>query len=248
MDFSLRDSEATKHELYSEITTLSEFMQANMDIKDVHFASNSITAHKISELDCIIISKSSPGFDRTTVGELLGFLSAVAKHKFKDLKYIVFDFAHEGQTPGQTVDGFEDLVALVAELILEVPVITIAWARSGLSGSDLDFALYCSQLVAQKGVTFSFDGEPSALFALYAALARRIGLVRTERLIEGGEILDAEEMRELNLAKDLVEPQEGLSGIEFYLRLNRRRYNSASAILRAQGIAMAPMDRGTRSR
>lgn len=247
MSFSLHESEASEHELYLEEANESPIQQVRSGVQELRFISNSLSIHEIKEFDAIVISKSSPGFDATTVGELLRFLSAVTKNKFKWLKYLVFDFAHQGEASGQG-DGFEDLIAVLAELILEAPVITLAWARSDLSGADLDFALYCSQLVAQKGVRFSFEGEPAALFGLYAALARRIGLVQTERLIEQGQVLDGEEMRELNLAKELVEPREGLSGVEAYLSQQSRRYNSASAILQAQSIAMAPLDRAWRQR
>jgi enoyl-CoA hydratase/carnithine racemase len=198
----------------------------------------------LEPLDALVVTKSLPGFDKASVDTLAALVGAIARGDFAGLKYLVLDFAHRGGA-GKTESamGFEDLVAAHAELILDAPIITIAWARSFMIGADLDFALHCSVLAAQRGARFSFDGDPMALFGVYAALARKIGFVKTERLIENGEILEADDMRDLLVAKDVVEAEAGMAPIERYLRQSARRFNSSQAIFRAQRMATPALDR-----
>lgn len=177
---------------------------------------DAISARIACSLDALIVTKSRAGFDHGDVQGLAWLLDVIAGGAFGRLKYLVFDFSH-AEGCSSAVEGFEALVAANAQLVRDAPVITIAWARSHMAGADLDFALYCSMLVAESGARFSFDGDPSALFGLYAALVRRIGFVETERLIETGARLDASDMRDLCLVKDIVEPRGGVGAIEDYL-------------------------------
>jgi enoyl-CoA hydratase/carnithine racemase len=134
--------------------------------------------------------------------------------------------------------GFDDLVAANAVLILRAPVITIAWVRSLMAGADFEFASQSSMLVAEKDALFSFDGEPVGLIGLYSSLARKIGFVKAQRLIEQGAVLGAQEMRNLLLARDVVEPQHGTAAIGGYVRQCGRRYDAAYSIFRAQRSVM----------
>ncbi len=211
---------------------------------DLGWRRNTLGAHWLEPLDTLIVAKSCAGFDRAAVEDVRGLFSMIARGGLAGLKYLVFDFAHPDD--GATADageGFEELIAATAELILEAPVITVAWARTTMAGADLDFALYCSMIVAQTDARFSFEGEPDALSGLYSALSRRIGFVKAERLIEQGQTLNAEEMRDLCLVKEVVEPQTGFCAFEQYIRRSARRYNASCAVFRAQRIAMSQFDR-----
>ena len=203
---------------------------------------NSLTPHWLEPLGALIITKACTGFDRECIDDLKGLLRAIASGKLTELKYLVFDFAHRRKSETEAAEGFEDLLEANAALILDAPVITVAWARSFMAEADLDFALYCSMLVAEQDAHFSFDADPASLFRLYAALARKIGFVKTERLIENCKVLDADDMRNLYLVKEVVEPQEGVAAIECYIRQCMPRYNAAYAIFRAQRMAMPPID------
>ena len=120
-----------------------------------------------------------------------------------------------------------------------------------MAGADFEFACHCAMLVAEKGALFSFDGDPDRLFGLYASLARKIGLVKTQGLMETAAVLGAEDMRNLMLAKDVVEPRRGLAAMGEYMRQCGRRYNAAYAIFRAQRSVMNaigfPAERRTRA-
>ena len=76
-----------------------------------------------------------------------------------------------------------------------------------MAGADFEFACHCAMMVVERGALFSFDGDPDRLFGLYASLARKIGLVKTQGLMETGAVLGAEDMRNLMLAKDVIEPR-----------------------------------------
>ena len=198
----------------------------------------------LKPISALIVTKSQPGFDRATIDDLAALLAAIGRGELSDLKFLVFDFAHGNAEAPPAGDGFEELVAANAELILDTPVITLAWARSLMIGADLDFALHCSMIVAQSDARFSFAGDPFSLFGLYAALGRKIGFMKAERLIENNEVLNANEMIELLIVKDVVEPAPGSAGVEAYLAQFGRRYNASHAIFRAQRLAMPLIERG----
>lgn len=114
--------------------------------------------HWIRAADTLIVSKSSVGFDREAVESLAALLDAIKSGEITGLKYLVFDFGHGADLKiTQRSEAFGRLIAANAELILNAPVISIAWARSDLRGADLEFAMSCSTIVAQRGVRFCFD-------------------------------------------------------------------------------------------
>jgi hypothetical protein len=188
--------------------------------------------------DVLVVTKLHPGFDDESVDFLTRLLSVISAGRSARPKYLVFDFAHRrgGEASGST--GFQNLLAANSELILEAPVITVAWARTFMADADFEFACHCAMLVAEKEALFSFDGDPDRLFGLYALLARKIGLVRTQGLMETGAVLGAEEMHNLMLAKEVVEPSSGFVVMGDYLRQCGRRHNAAYSIFRAQRSVM----------
>ena len=188
--------------------------------------------------DVLVVSKLHPGFDDECVDDLTRLLSAISSGRTTPPKYLVFDFAHRRRGHASGSAGFQSLVAANSELILEAPVITVAWVRSFMAGADFEFACHCAMMVVERGALFSFDGDPDRLFGLYASLARKIGLVKTQGLMETGALLGAEDMRNLMLAKDVVEPRRGLAAMGDYMRQCGRRYNAAYAIFRAQRSVM----------
>jgi|GEM_PF-1954010 hypothetical protein len=206
---------------------------------DFECKSASLELNRLEGGDVLVVTKLHPGFDDECVDELTRLLSAISTGRAERPKYLVFDFAHRRGGKASGSRGFQNLLAANSELILDAPVITVAWVRSFMAGADFEFACHCAMLVAEKEALFSFDGDPEGLFALYASLARKIGLVRTQKLMETGAALGAEDMHNLMLAKDVVEPTRGLAAMGDYLRQCGRRYNAAYAIFRAQRSVMS---------
>lgn len=199
---------------------------------------NWLTAH-----DALVVAKSRPGFDRDSVETITGLLAEIEARRTPDLKFLIFDFGQGGVQETHAAEGYEHMIAANAELIVDTPVITLAWVRGLVSGLDFDFAMSCSAIVAESAARFSLAGEPFDLFGLYAAIGRRIGFGKAERLIERDVTLSAEEARDLMIVRDVVAPHPGLEGVLAYLTQFGRRYNSSHAIYRAQRIAEPPIDR-----
>jgi enoyl-CoA hydratase/carnithine racemase len=189
--------------------------------------------------DTLVIAKSRAGFDAEAVGGLSALLDAIVSGEVAGLKYLVFDF-HHGCEDGvsECADGFEALVAANAELILNAPVISIAWARSDMRGADLEFAMSCSTIVAARGARFQFNADAADSFGLYNALSKKIGFAKAERLLENEQVLSAEEMEKLFLVKEIVEKDDGEAGILRYVEQLGRRYNASCGIFRAQRMSM----------
>ena len=192
---------------------------------------------RLTNINTVVVRKLSPGFSDDCVRTLNKIFSEIEAGRLGELKFVVFDLAHAFGPAESCGKGVERLMDRLIDLVVASPVITVAWARGPMRGADLEFALRCSALVADPAAQFSFDCEPERIANLYAALTRRLGLVRAERLLEAGETLDATTMRELCLVKELVDTHDGLSAIETYLLCYARRYNGNLAILRAQRIA-----------
>lgn len=197
----------------------------------------------LREREALVVSKMRAGFDPAGIHVIVGLLAEIKNGAHPSLRFLVFDFAEGGAEATRAPEGFGEMVAANAELIVATPVITVAWARGLMNGLDFDFAMNCSTLVAEAGARFSLAGEPFDLFGLYAALGRRIGFAKAERLIESDRTLAATEARELMLVKDVVPAQPDFVGISAYLLQFERRYNASHAIFRAQRIAEPPIDR-----
>ncbi|KAF2992303.1 enoyl-CoA hydratase [Methylocystis sp. MJC1] len=205
--------------------------------------SSSVRTHWLRQREALVLSKTQPGFDRASVYKISALLREIACGEQPQLRFLVFDFREGGADSAMTPEGFTEMVAANAELIIDTPVITIAWARSLLSGLDFDFAMNCAAIVAEAGAQFSFAGEPFDLLGLYAAVGRRIGFSKTERLIESEHILSPGEAHDLMLVRDVVAAQPDFTGISTYLAQFDRRYNASHAIFRAQRMAEPPIDR-----
>lgn len=203
----------------------------------------SLTTIKLPHHDALVVSKRQPGFDQAAVNEISLLVKLISEGEITPPKFLVFDFAHADQAAGEAPEGFSEMVSAISELIVGAPVITLAWARALMAGSDFDFALHCSAIIAESSAKFYFGGDPFALFGLYAALGRKIGFVKVERLIESNALISAAEALDLMIVKDVVEPQSELAASDAYLTQLGRRHNAAYAIFRAQRLAQPPFDR-----
>lgn len=201
--------------------------------------SNALSMHWFPRRDALVVSKRAAGFDEASVSRYAALLRNVACGGFGRLKFLIFDFCHAEPEPcALAATGFETLAATNASLIVNVPVISVAWARTQLAGADLEFALSCSMIVGERGARFSFDADPANSVGMYGLLAQKIGFVKAERLMEGGEPITAEQMSDLFLVRHLAEQEEGFDEIERFVEKSTRRYNSSCNIYRAQRIAM----------
>lgn len=200
----------------------------------------SLTLQRLDDLDTVILSKTTTGFDAATIAELRVHIRDAAAGRLGRLKFLVVDFAHNGYAGPANSDEFDALITEAANLILSAPIVLIANARGPMAGADIEFALACSMLVGEAGTEFSFAEDPIVSVETYGFLAQKLGFVRAERLMESGEVLTAQQMHELLLLKDVIDDGEGLRG---FLAKTARRHNSCYGIYRASRMA-SPVRRG----
>lgn len=201
------------------------------------FSLDNLPPQTVDTANALIFTKHGCDFSEADVATLESIAGNVMRNAPPRLKFLVIDFAHSGDRYATAPSGYSRLLGALSALVIEAPVITIAWVRGTLSGRDLEFALNCSIIVAEKGAEFSLTGNPFDLFGVYAALGRKIGFVQTERLIDSEEPRTAEEMREFSIVRDVVEAKKGIDGITEYLAQAERRHNASQAVFRAQKIA-----------
>jgi enoyl-CoA hydratase/carnithine racemase len=196
-----------------------------------------LRARRIDELDAIVVTKTLPGFDAGRTAAVRDILLNARAGRLGLVKFLVFDFVHQGFGNQEPDDDVETMVAEIGNLILSAPIITVACARGDLAGADLEFALACSMMIGQEGASFSFDADPIVSLNTYGLLAQKIGFVRAERLMEQSAVLGVAEMKEHYLLKDSFPAGSAEDGLHTFLRRTGRRYNSCCGIYRAQRIA-----------
>lgn len=187
--------------------------------------------------NAIMFTKRHAGFNEHDCAAIATLFADVARGARGKLKYVVIDFAHPEQGWSDAPREFDRLLQAASEVVLDAPVITLAWVRSSLGGRDLEFALNCSIIVAEESARFFFGGDPFKLFGVYAALGRKIGFVQTERLIETDTTRSAREMQDFMIVKDIVPNSGGAGAVVSYLAQAERRHNAAQAVFRAQKMA-----------
>ena len=207
----------------------------------------SLTQQRMDDLDAVVVTKTVPGFTPETVEKLRALIRDAAAGRLGPLKFIVFDFAHEGEAGLANSEDFKDLVSEAANLILQAPVVLVANARGAMAGADLDFALASSMLIAEADATFSFGADPVISMDTYGFLAQKLGFVRAERLMESSEVLGAAQMHELLLLKQIADAGAGLDGVRQFLTRTAKRYNSCYGIYRAHRMAAPTMREALRA-
>jgi enoyl-CoA hydratase/carnithine racemase len=218
-----------------EESTLSPVCLVSNDTQPVR--RDGLDVRRLDGLDAVVVTKSVAGFDAPAIEGVRQILRDARGGQLAPLKFLVFDFAHETLQDGQAVDGFDALIIEIANLILAAPIVAVANVRAGVGGADLEFALACSMLIGEEGAQFSFAADPIAAIGTYGFLAQKIGFVRAERLMEGGEVLDAAQMQEQLLLKAIAPQGAGLEGVEAFVGKAMRRHNASYGIYRAQRIA-----------
>ena len=197
-----------------------------------------LSIRRLDGAQAATLSKFVPGFDGDAVEAAAGLVRDAAAGRLGPLKFLAFDFACDSIPDAPAAAGFGALVRETANLVLAAPAVTVAYARGHVAGADLELALVCNMLVAEAGASFSFAVDPVVSVRAYALLAQKIGFVRAERLMEAEAVVSAVEMRDLFLAKAVVEAGAGFAGLGDFLARSVRRHNASFGIYRAQRIAM----------
>lgn len=194
-----------------------------------------LSVRRIDDHAALVVSKTVPGFDADVVADLRALVRDAAAGRLGSLKFLAFEFAHEGFPLSMGGEGFAELVDELADLVLAAPIIPIASVRASMAGADLEFALACSVVIGEAETRFSFAADPTVSLGVYGLLAMKIGFVRAERLMDEAEIIDAAAMHDLLLMKDVA--PAGDDPLDAFLARAGRRHNSSYGIYRAQRIS-----------
>jgi DSF synthase len=120
---------------------------------------------------------------------------------------------------------------------LFLPLTTISLAQGDALGGGFEAALSCSVIIAERKARFGF---PEVLFNLfpgmgaYSFLARRIGMVKAERIILSGSVFSAEEFHEMGIVDVLVDDGGGEGAVHTYVEKHKRRPNAYESVYRAR--------------
>ena len=110
-----------------------------------------LVSRRLDGLDALVVTKFVAGFDDACVDALRRIVGDAAAGRPGRLKFLIFDFAHREAGESAGGEGFEALVSEAANLILEAPVVSVAWSRGYMAGADLELARACRMIVGQGG-------------------------------------------------------------------------------------------------
>lgn len=194
---------------------------------------------RCGDAEVIVAAKRRAGLTPALVDQLRSLVLDVRRGREGACKFLVFDLGETAGPDGEpSPAALDDLLAEVSDLIVAVPVVTVAWARGRVTGPDLELAFACSVVAGEPRASFSFDLDLVSSLRTYSVLARKVGFVRAERMMESGAELDLVQMSDLMLLT-AVPSSDGVAGIRDFARARARRHNAACGIYRAQRLATA---------
>ena len=123
---------------------------------------------------------------------------------------------------------------------LGFPVHTISLVQGDTLGGGFEAAMATDTIIAEKRAKF---GLPEILFNLfpgmgaYSLIARKLDVVRAERMILSGKIYTADEMLEMGLIDVVAEDGQGEAALYDYIERHERQYTARQSIMRARQIA-----------
>ena len=123
---------------------------------------------------------------------------------------------------------------------LDLPMLTIGLVQGQALGGGFEALLSFDVIIAERGSSF---GLPEIAFGLFpgmgahSILARRLGTAKASQMIRQGQTYSAEELQELGLVYDVVEPDTGVEAVRKFIAKNARRLNGLVAERRAMRLA-----------
>lgn len=110
---------------------------------------------------------------------------------------------------------------------LDLPMLTIGLVQGAALGGGFEALLSFDFLIAERDATF---GLPEVMFGLFpgmgahAFLSRKLGSAMAGRLILSNEIYTAQQMYDLGLVHQVVEPGQGVAAVEDFIKRSERRH------------------------
>jgi DSF synthase len=123
---------------------------------------------------------------------------------------------------------------------MDLPIHTIALVRGDAMGGGFEVALANDVIIAERSAKFAL---PEVLFNLfpgmgaYTLLARKLDVVRAERMILSGETYTADQLHEMGLVEVVAEDGQGEAALYDYIERHERQYTARQSIMRARQVA-----------
>ena len=123
---------------------------------------------------------------------------------------------------------------------LNLPILTIGLVQGQALGGGFEALLSFDFILAERGSTF---GLPEVMFGLFpgmgahAILSRKLGTAMAHRMITSNTTYSAEQMYELGIVHQLVEPGEGEAALRGFMAKSSRRHAGLVGAQRAMRAA-----------
>jgi DSF synthase len=123
---------------------------------------------------------------------------------------------------------------------MDLPIHTIALVQGDAMGGGFEVALANDAIIAERSAKFAL---PEILFNLfpgmgaYTLLARKLDVVRAERMILSGDTYTAEQLHEMGLVDVVAEDGQGEAALYDYIERHERQYGARQSIMQARKIA-----------
>ncbi|MDY7097986.1 MAG: crotonase/enoyl-CoA hydratase family protein [Pseudomonadota bacterium] len=110
---------------------------------------------------------------------------------------------------------------------LGIDMLTIGLVQGAALGGGFEALLSFDFIIAERHSTFAL---PEIMFGLYpgmgahALLSRKLGSSMASRIIMSNKTYTAEEMYDLGIVHQIVEPGEGLNGVREFIKKSERRH------------------------
>ncbi len=210
---------------------------------------------------CYMDPKPRPCFNPDLLGEIWKFVSAIGPVNRSDkgggpIRFTVLASRSPGvfslggdlalfieSARGKNRDALRRYARSCVEIVHSgvvgygLPVTTISLVQGDAMGGGFEAALCNNVVVAERSARF---GLPEVMFNLfpgmgaYSLLARRVGMVRAEKMILGGRLYDAVELHEMGVVDVLAEDGEGEKAVYEYMTQHLRRRNAYQSVLKAR--------------
>lgn len=123
---------------------------------------------------------------------------------------------------------------------LDLPMITVGLVQGQALGGGFEALLSFDFIIAERGSTF---GLPEMIFGLFpgmgahAILSRKIGTAMTEQIIMSTRTYSAEEMHDMGIVSQVVEPGEGIAATAAFIKQAARKHSGMVGARRAMRTA-----------
>ena len=195
---------------------------------------------RLAACEAVVLTKLRAGVDDAAAAAVRSAVELAGSGRLGRPKYLALEFAHEADEAASRGPDLGELTRELRNLVLRAPVVPVAFVRTRIGGADLELAFSCSMVIAEQGSSFDFGLGPEDFASLYPVLAEKVGFVRTERLLEPGQSVAAEVLREQLLVREIAPAGSDLGFLDAYLGRHLRRHNSFHSIYRAQRMVARP--------